>query len=326
MSNIKYYKNRLGSKFYKYIDDELEIIRILEVKEDDSILVWNYRTKEQSTLDIDKLDRYVQILPDAKMDIMITSYDRSESTKDVYVWVYKTDDISKGISQPKLVIRQDVVNQLKTMDALLSQSNLQYVGIGMTDYINNTSGRPLLDISDFHHVIDNCTIDLYVMDTSEEIFRNIPSGFKSKVNEVLENISKISETSTFVGFSKSLESLLKDNEFIPLYRSIFNIRYLDITIDSSKTPIELSEEQKHYIEDLLSKYIDNIDILECRENTNVYAYVIRKHIIISDASEKIYIMAYDEIGSYSIDDDIANVFGAQNFSKEDIENALDIKL
>ena len=321
--DITYINNRIGSKFYTYIGDKREDVRLVSSTDNKAIVFILNDESSLKYIDIKDFDRYVEVMPDAKLDIMITSY-TDETKKDIYAWVYRCDDIMKGITEPKLMLRQDVISYNKN---IFNPTEVQYVGDCITD-LTNPIHAPLTKMADFYKVDKNYTINLYLSDTLNDILSCIDNKFMTEVNDVLHELTKYNSDS-IQGYCDNLIQLFEENGFMGYYRSIFNISQLDFEINPSKDENEvlrLSLEQQHKIEDLLCKYITNIIVLEYDQDIDIKEIVQYKHIIVSDIKDKIYLIAFEVVDDYPVDDDIAQALGLQTTTKEEIEEQLGIKL
>jgi len=326
--DINYIKNRIGSKFYTYIGETRKEIRVIGI-EDDKILTIVLSPKEEDVIglskyiSLDDMEKYIEVIPDAKLDIMITSY-IDETKKDIYAWVYRTDDIINGIKEPRLMLRQDMISYSKNA---FNNTPIQYVGECLTDQTNPVH-VPLMKLADFYKVDKNFTISLYLSDTLNDITLCIDSEFMHDVNAILHDLTKYNGNE-IKGYCDNLIQLFTDNRFIGFYRSLFNITQLDFEINPEKDDndvLKLTNEQQHNIEDLLHKYITNVIVLEYDQDIDIKEIVQYKHIIVSDAKEKIYLITFDIVDDYPVDDDIAKAFGLQSSTKEEIEEELGIKL
>ena len=131
-----------------------------------------------------------------------------------------------------------------------------------------------------------------------------------KINAQLNIIkSQLSPNPVIVGAVDNLEQLLIDTDFMVRYREIFNIAQIDLPIEpdqiSENGSVTLNEYQTKIIEDMLRKYIHIVKVIEYAKDIDVSKIVSFKHIMISDRSQTIYLVAYEEIGDYVIDEDIA---------------------
>ena len=330
--DINYFKNRIGSKFFTYVGDDRKEIRVIGVKNDKVIVISlidmceNDNLIHSTELTLDELEKknYVEVIPDAKLDLMITSYS-DETKKDVYAWVYRMDNIIDGISNPSLMLRQDMIAYSK--NTFRNTFSLEYVGDCITDK-NNPTNASLVSLADFSTVDKNYTISLYISDKLNDIMLCIDSDFMNEVNSVLHNLTKYNDDH-IQGYCDNLLQLFKYAGFIGHFRSVFNITQVDFEIDPQEDDsgtLKLTEEQQHKIEDLLSKYITNVIVIKYDADIDLKEIVEYKHIIISDITETIYLIAFDVVDNYPVDSDIAKAFGLKCYTKEDMEKQLGIKL
>ena len=314
-----------GSKYYHYDKDKnLIVYRPIEIinSDDNKVSVWDCNNKIIKQIDLKDFDNLIEVIPDAKLDLMVTSY-RDPNKKDVYAWVYRMSSISQGSIEPQIMLRQDVYSKSKNT---FNTSNINWVGECITD-LTNTTHLPLTKLAEFNSVDFSYNINLYINDTLEDIMKCIPNSVLDEINKILESLSKFN-SDTILGYCDNLKDLFIDNGFIGYYRSIFNITQVDFSIEDHEDGSSiLTEENQHKLEDLLRKYISNIQIIKYDQDMCLKDLEKIKHVLISDSKEDIYFIAFDVIDDYPIlDDDIMKAFGLQTTSKEDIESQLGITL
>jgi len=294
----------IGSKYYKYDQNpnnpSIELVRVLNYETQSSV-----RTTS-GTMSTDTLsDEYVELMPDAKIDIMITEYDNGDP--DIYLWLYRMDRIVADKRDADLVLRQDIYSSYQNRDPL--SPNKIFVGDCLTSI---TYGKTLLSVADFAKVKQNLTFSVYLDDKQSDILQIINSNkrFTNKLNKTFAKMSS-KNSNVIVGYCDNIEQLMNDNQFMHHFRSLFNIHTVPIELDPSADSILLTEEQHKVIEDLLQYYITNVNIIEYDKDIDLSELIRNKtkHILISDKLDNIYLIAYSDIGPYPIDDDIANAMG-----------------
>jgi hypothetical protein len=99
------------------------------------------------------------------------------------------------------------------------------------------------------------------------------------------------------------------------YRALFNILQVDfpIVIDERSTNHEgnivLNKKQQKKLEDAIGQYIKVIAVIKYDRDIDIAKIVSYNHIMISDKSGIIYLIAYQKIGDYKVDNDIADALG-----------------
>ena len=301
----------LGSKFQVFENNKRVVYRALRYDnpEQTSVVMINCETEDLKTFDVDKvLDTMIALEADAILNLMITSY--SDGGDDVYAWVYRVDSIIAGVTEPAIILRQDVYSYLKNP---LAMDGKIYVGDCLTqDTMPN--GEKLMAVNDFDHVTFNHDIRLYVNDTLDDIFNIIPKSVQKKFNKVLDKLCK-KNSELIVGYCSTLRKLFEDNKFIDAYRSIFNINQVDFPIILGKESYNkdgdliLNSKQIKRIEDMLRKNIADIKIIKYDYDIDIKEIVSYDHVLISDVTQEIFLIAYTVVSEYPVDEDIAKAMG-----------------
>ena len=301
----------LGSKFQVFENNKRVVYRALRYDnpEQTSVVMINCETKDLKTFDVDKvLDTMIALEAAAILNLMITSY--SDGGDDVYAWVYRVDSIIAGVTEPAIILRQDVYSYLKNP---LAMDGKIYVGDCLTqDTMPN--GEKLMAVNDFDHVTFNHDIRLYVNDTLDDIFNIIPKSVQKKFNKVLDKLCK-KNSELIVGYCSTLRKLFEDNKFIDAYRSIFNINQVDFPIILGKESYNkdgdliLNSKQIKRIEDMLRKNIADIKVIKYDYDIDIKEIVSYDHVLISDVTQEIFLIAYTVVSEYPVDEDIAKAMG-----------------
>ena len=298
----------LGTKFQIFEKDKSMIYRLDRIKNADSFVLRdednNKRIVSKDTL----LNDFVEILPDAFLNIMITDLDQYP---DLYVCVNKASDLSIGNNKPAIILRQRIYS---SENAYNTGSFSSFV-LGDTICVATNSTYDEIDkIFEFDNIDDSYSYAIYLDDTTDSIVNTLSMKCKSRIADVLASIKAVCSKSTkdsgieFFGVESNISDLMKEHNFIQAFRAIFNINYINTEIDASNKSedgnIILSDNVKKCIEDTIRKYISNIIVLEYAKDIDISKIVRYKHIVISDVTEKIYFIAYNEDGDYPVDDDI----------------------
>lgn len=296
---------RPGCMYYKYKGDELVKYRIVSINKEDSTVVVKDNDGKRSTIPSSDLKNYVELLPDAMLHLMITE---KGGYKDVYVCIHRYDAIAAGKNEPAVIVRQDAINDLGNFT---KPGDKIVVGECVTQQtlIGNAG---IMDHVDFDKVLFDTITYIYLDDTLDSIMSVISRSAQDKTNAVLRELTQ-RNNDMITGYCSSLKELLTHVNFMYHYRSIFNINQVDwmVTTIPGKKPdtFTLPTEQIGRIQDMLRKYITNVMAIAYDHDLDVSKIVSYKHILISDKSGKIYLVAYSEVGNYAVDNDIAKAMG-----------------
>ena len=301
----------IGTKYQIFEEDELKVRRVVRSKGDDTyILKENGNNQNIIVSTQDLADKYVKLTPDAFLNIMITkepAYEGSE-VNDVYFCVNRVTDITMGIQEPALILRQNIYSKFKNITASLFGN----VYIGECATLVNSSKEELIELMTFEEIIKQHSVAVYLDDSEEDILACIPNKFKKDINATLCNI-KSTMPEMCKGTTESIEQLWKENDFIGNLKSIFNITQIDFPIVLGKESyntegdIVLNEKQKQRLQDMLRRYISDIKVIKYDKDIDVSKIVNVQHVVVSDSENQIYLIAYTVDGYYTENSDDAQV-------------------
>ena len=306
----------LGFKYQIYEGDKLVIYRVRGRKVNDCnwILIINTKTGKPKYVKEEELkDKYIKLIPDAFMNIMLTDTNgNNTSGPDVYVCVNKGTDLVKGINTPALILRQNCVDYLQTQ--LGGKIN---VGECIINTGNNESD--IIELMGYQEINYSTSIALYIDDTIDDIIEIMPYKILNRINNQLKEIKNLVNNNPLItGYESDFKKLLINKHFIGNYRRIFNIIQINWVIDlgkqshNSEGDIVLNTKQKTLFENEIRQYVTNIRVIKYDKDIDIAAIVASPHIMISDANYVIYLIAYDIVANFPVDDDIAR---AMNYNK-----------
>ena len=305
----------IGTKFQTFEGEERKVYRLIKFKNDSIVVLQDVNSGQNKIIGVDILkDKFVEIESDALLDIMITSYDNGDN--DIYVCLYKKNDIASNNNMPVLILRQDVYSYSK--NAFGDMSSI-YVGECVTEFDKPSELVNLVDICEFSKVDSNLTLEVYVNDTEDDIIKLVNSNnkFNKDIESVLTTLSK-KNTDIVKGYAKTFKELLDENHFMYSFRYVYNITQVDWPVDlgsqshNADGDIILNSKQHKILEDILRQYITDIKVIEYDHDIDVADIVSSKHIMLSDVTGKIYLIAYTKTGDYPVDDDIARAMNVNN--------------
>ena len=302
MINVSNVKNIRGCKFQVYEDNKINIYRAIDVNEKNHMAqLKNIETSEVVNKPSGWItENMVMIEPDTTIRFLIT--ESTEGFPDVYVVVHTPKNPA-----PEMVLRQDICD---TTD----DENVYNAGMCVN---TNMLGDPkdIIHIIECAKVNSKCDIYGYVSDTLNDIVECL-GEYKECLDDTLKSINaRINKASnlgrTVNGYCTDIVSLMKQCEFIAHYRWVFHITKIDfpIRLTNDKSDIVLNKLQKHYLEDILQKYIENILVIEYDHDVDLKGLIGRPHIMVSDSEERIYLITYDVVANYPVDADIAQGMG-----------------
>lgn len=278
----------IGDKFYRKINDEIEIIRLVKMRNEDKLVFSTKDTKQELVMTRKELlDKYKKLRSHAKLAFSIVEVENE--VKDVMVTLYRPQDEKSGL--PYCVCRQGIIDFLNPTD---EKSPQQFVGISISkDTIpSNVNYYKVLGCT---NVIYSQTISVYAYDKFEELFSLIPERFITKADNVLKQRKEEMKNTRLVGWCSTLRELLIQNQFMYDFRKAFNIELFpeEVVIEEDN---KLNTNQVIQLEDIFKTEIFDTLVVLYDEKINIKA-IERDYLLISDTKDDVYIVAYDK-GEY----------------------------
>lgn len=314
----------LGKIFYKYIEDDLTVYRIvgfsnqqtvkakvIEGKNKDSIVTMKYK---------DVCDNYTFLLENAKIILSTVNVGNRNtdnglllSVSDVIIAEYRTNDINKGITEPWCVCRQnitDVFSQLMTRD----NPEEALVGLSVTKD-SMPEGLDYKMMLACESIINTVIVNIYLNDTLDDLLSLIKTkpfdnilhanvidhirSVEAKLNRKLKLKPGVQSVD---GYCLTLKQLLKENNFWYDIEQGFNI----ISINS---PIELdgeslSENMKFALSNIIRKPIDKTIVIKYDMDIDLDEFRT-DYVLIRDSNKDLYVIGYTTSGVY-VEPDMEN--------------------
>lgn len=305
----------IGMKYQTYIENELVVLRLMAIRNENKFIMRNEKDKETKiSMTNEDLDHCVILQPDALLNIMdvykeelniMDPYKEKQEgqiTNDVEIVVGLMGDNKDSVS---MVLRQNVYSSFKNSFYLNEDNRIM---LGDCQSIKTISPEDLHSFLDFTKIREHLYVAAYIDDTIDSIIECI--GNKAKpFNRALEKLQEeYKDNQNVDGIASDLKNLMIENRFIENFRLLFGITTIDIPIELDgidyKDGIVLNAKQQKYFEDILKEYIGDITVLRYDKDIDISKIVAKTHIMICDANDIIYLIAYRVTGSYPIDKDI----------------------
>ena len=300
----------LGTKYQTYIDDELVVLRLVNIKSENKFTMVD-REGNKLSMTKEELDKCIKLDSDALLCLMTTTLD--EDVRDIYACVHRTDDMRNGVKEPVMILRQNIYSSSKNA-----------FNAGMDIYVGECLANPKFDndeqfksLLEFNTIDDTLSVALYVDDKFKDIKQFITGHNARKFDEVLRTIKSNNTQSMLKGYCETLDQLFEENNFMFNYRMIFNIAQVDFPIELDNNTdkdgvITLNSKQISRLEDLLRAYITDVKVLKYDKDIDISKIVSKTHIMISDETENIYLVSYIVKEAYPVDNDIARAMNYKN--------------
>ena len=300
----------LGTKYQTYIDDELVVLRLVNIKSENKFTMVD-REGNKLSMTKEELDKCIKLDSDALLCLMTATLD--EDVRDVYACVHRTDDMRNGVKEPVMILRQNIYSSSKNA-----------FNVGMDIYVGECLANPKFDndeqfksLLEFNTIDDTLSVALYVDDKFKDIKQFITGHNARKFDEVLRTIKSNNTQSMLKGYCETLDQLFEENNFMCNYRMIFNIAQVDFPIELDNNTdkdgvITLNSKQISRLEDLLRAYITDVKVLKYDKDIDISKIVSKTHIMISDETENIYLVSYIVKEAYAVDNDIGRAMNYKN--------------
>lgn len=309
----------IGTKYQIFEEGKLKVRRVIRAKDDDTYVLKEKGIDQNFIITNKELaDKYIRLTPDAFLNIMIVkepAYD-NENIQDIYFCVNRAVDITMGVQEPSLILRQNIYSKFKNIDSALFGD----IWIGECATIINSSKEELVELMTFEEIIKQHSVATYLDDSEEDILACIPNKFKKDIDATLVSI-KSSMPEMCKGTTDGIKQLWDENDFMGNYKSLFNITQIDFPIVLGSESIDINGDiilnlkQKQRLEDILRRYISNIRVIKYDKDIDISKIVNVQHVVVCDSENKIYLIAYDVDDYYvenSDDTQVLNAFGLTN--------------
>lgn len=294
----------IGVKMYRYINDRLEVIRILRIKNSNLFIVRDEGTKIKLKMTKEELSSYTELKPDAVLAFCILQYDIAQ---DVAVSMSRISDISNGNKLPYAICRQNVYDIFKNQ--VNRDESIQYVGMSVSIDTAPDNSKNILEMLRCSSMPQFDSVYTYIDDSLDDIlslintvnydtvlsklytdFENI--NYETEESEIVDG-EEVKKTIRHIGMEKTLKDLLQNTSFMSEYRRGFNILEIDFEISNEGT---LLEDEKEKLEDVLKYEIVKHTIIRYKKDINM-TDALYTHQLIADSNNKIYVLIYDK-GEY----------------------------
>lgn len=278
-----------GSKFFRFVNDQLEIVRVYKVDEKKQAVKYFTADKEKKSMSVDYLlNNYKRLAPDG---MIIISVVMTGEVRDVIV-ALKNLRTNVG-NLPDVVCRQGIYDVFSHITN--KEENNIYVGISMSqetcpadinfqDTLACTSKKDDSELPIF----------VYLDDSLDEILSLFSSKkYDDAIKECSLSLKGSIEGKNIIGTTMSLRELLEHNNFMYDFRKCFKIMEIPFHIDAESE--QLSNENILYMEKEMQKNIMETYIIEYSREIDLKS-IKRDYVLIvsaADQFDKVYICGYD---------------------------------
>ena len=278
-----------GSKFFRFVNDQLEMIRVYKVDDKKKAVKYFTSTGEKRSMSADYLlNNYNRLSPDGMIIVSVVM------TGEVRDTIVALKNLRTNIGNlPDVVCRQgiyDVFSHITNRD-----ENTIYVGISISqetcpadiqfqDTLACTSKKDESELPIFVYLDDS-------LDSILSLFSS--KKYDDAIKECSMALKGSIEGKTVVGTTMSLRELLERNNFMYDFRKCFDIMEVPYHIDAESE--QLSNENILYMEQELKINIMETYIVEYSREID-FKSIKRDYKLLASAADgfdKIYICGYD---------------------------------
>lgn len=326
----------VGYKLFKEVGDEIELIRIVNVKKykdgclPAEVSVRNEGTGEVSKIRVDSLKEYTPLEPDGFLTFNIVSLRDSDNklTKDIIVTASKMLNLKIGDTVPFAVCRQSITDIFYNLLCKTESDMMTGLAVNQNNCPTNFDFRYMLAcdaITYYEH------IHIYRTDTIKDILSMVKN---LKFDQVLEtlylaHIKAVGDPSLqfkkhHKGWCRNLETLLKENNFQSDINEMLGItdvdfeisKYLmDKTLPNNEIYVSCVDELKTWLSSIFKINISECTFLEFDHDINLAEFNNSKYLLLRDNTDKLYLVVYTSDGEF-LEADLTNEAKKKDFSSE----------
>lgn len=280
-------KRHLGTKYYTILKEgTVNIIRLFEINEDELVFKNDSNGNKVILSEKELNDDYIALNPDAIIAFNIVQL--IDDQKDIIVTMYRKDEIKNNDNIPYAICRQNIFDVFT--NTTNTDENVMYIGLSISkDSIPDSMEMEMMLAC--NDVIKTDIISAYIDDTLLNLLSLIDS---TEYDEALDSMYKKDLDITFKGNCSTIESLLKENNFMYDFKTGFNIESVDFEIKTIQDTDTLIPDQCSYFESLLGKVFIMTYVVIYDKSMNL-SKLESDYILVSDKTDTLYVIAYDSI-------------------------------
>ena len=298
----------IGQRYFKFLDDDtLETLRIIGYKNKNTVKVLHEKTNEVFITDISFFEERDYNKLNADASLVISIVELQNNLEDIICALYTRDTLTSGSmdSVPYCVCRQNITD--------LFSNQIKNKKINGKDYVGCCVSKDTCPANVDYTIMMTCNgiksyqnIVLYINDKFEDIMRLIKTKefditleniFNSHMKYIKETQGELiyianKDKSKYYGYCKSLEDLLRDNNFMYDFRQAFNITPVNLDLSDIEGK-SMSKELNTIVESIVLKRIDRSLVVKYDKDIDL-TKLKDKYVMISDYVDDIYLIVFTE--------------------------------
>lgn len=321
---MKTHKNLNGIKYFKEVDDHIEMIRIYYAGNTNGqdlthVYIIDEATKEKSKISVEELKDWTPLEPDGYITFNIVDVKTTggNTQKDVIATVQRIDQIKYAHNiRPFAICRQSITDIFANLICTTEENDIVGLAVNENDCPANFDYMMLLacdgiEKSDHFNIYRSDTLerDILPMLKSTDYDLALDKLFLAAIqNEpnapLLEMQAKV-----WNGWNRTLSGLLKENNFQSDIDEMFGITKVQFEVskylEKKKLPTNEDIEYDAPVEDLrlwLSSVfkvnIKEATVLEYNHDINLGDFQNSTYFFLRDINDQLYFVVYNSEGEY----------------------------
>jgi hypothetical protein len=297
-------KTYIGAKFYKLVEEGMEVIRIIKYnKKYHNFLYYDevaYRNSGNITKNIiseDELQKdYTYVIPDIILSFnIVNSYFNDNKIKDIII-LASTKESDKDC----ILCRQMFIDLYALCINCKSIDTFNRLGFCITKdsaiSLSPNKDEKSYDNFKVHYgLLSSIMVNVYLNDVIDDM---LPIFLKYKYDSMNHLLKTLSNKFPNYYIYNNIPELLKGTGFMYELDKMFKIYTVPFKIEDCK----LLNAQLHYLENEISHTINNMLIIDYDDDINTNLIEV-DYLIIRDSDNKLYLLTYQQ-GNIIIDKEV----------------------
>jgi len=320
---MKSNKNLNGLRFFREVDDNIEMIRIYyagntQTEPLSHVYIIDEATKKKSKIEVEQLKGWTPLEPDGYItfNIVDVKNTKGEIQKDVIVTLQSIPIIKYAHDlKPYAICRQSITDIFANLVCQTEEPDIVGLSVNQDDCPSNFDfmimlGCDSIEKSDHYNIYRSDTLerDILPMVKTEEYDLTLDKLFlKAIKNNPNAPILEMKES--YKGWTRSLKGLLKENNFQSDIDELFGItkvqfeveKYLEKKILPTNKDVEYdapTEDLRLWLSSVFKINIKEATVLKYNHDINLAELNNSTYFFLRDVNDQLYLVVYNVAGEY----------------------------
>lgn len=298
-------KTYVGAKYFRYNNDELEVIRILNDKNPKSFKCKVEGSVHRMGISHEALqENYTRLRPDGVIYFNIVNVGEIQ---DVMILMYRHRDIVEKKTTPYIICRQNITDLFA--NTINPDYNNLIVGLAVSEE-SLPEKVPMETILACDGIVKTTAVCVYMDDTLQDILSMIKTKdfdtilynlFMDHIRyKYKDNKNEYIQKRVVDGYSKTLETLMEDNEF--MYEFCRGYGIYPVTFEVTREEVEsgkLKLSSKLAMSNVIMKNIQDTFVVEYDKDIELER-IQRDYFLLRDVKNNMYLISYTYNGNMKI--------------------------